>query len=149
MRAVIQRSNWCKVTSEGVPAGEIKKGLTVFLGVRKGDTEKDALYIADKILNLRVFEDDNDRLNFSVKDVNGEIMIISQFTLYGDCRHGRRPSFTDAEEPKTANDLYGRVVELCRESGLKIRTGKFQTYMQVVLENDGPVTILLDSDKLF
>ena len=149
MRAVVQRCNWCKVDSEGEETASIRKGFTVLLGVKKGDTEKDAAYIADKILNLRVFEDENDKLNLSLLDVNGELAIISQFTLYGDVRKGRRPSFTEAELPDRANELYEQVVDICRRAGISVGTGRFRTHMKVALENDGPVTLLLDSEKLF
>lgn len=149
MRAVIQRCNTCRVLSEGTETGKIGRGLAVLLGVGKGDTEADARYIADKLLHLRIFEDDNDKLNLSVLDVGGSLMIVSQFTLYGDCRHGRRPSFTAAEAPERADELYRLVVDLCRKAGAEVGTGKFQTHMTVALENDGPVTILLDSRKEF
>ena len=127
----------------------IGKGLSVLVGVKKGDTEKDAVYIADKILYLRIFEDQDEKLNLSVLDVEGEVSVVSQFTLYGDARHGRRPSFTDAELPGKANLLYEKVVSLIKAAGVKTGTGTFQTYMKVALENDGPVTILLDSEKTF
>lgn len=149
MRAVVQRCNYCEVVSEGEKAGAIKKGLAVLLGVKRGDTEEDAKYIADKILHLRIFEDENDKLNLSVEDVGGELMIVSQFTLYGDCRKGRRPSFIEAEAPDRADELYFKVVEYCRAAGMHVETGRFRTHMQVALENDGPVTILLDSGKSF
>ena len=140
MRSVIQRCNWCRVLSEGKVCGEIGKGLVALLGIKRGDTEEDALYISDKILHLRIFEDENNKMNLSLLDTKGALMIVSQFTLYGDSRHGRRPSFTEAELPKQASRLY---------EGIKVETGNFQTYMQVALENDGPVTLLLDSKKLF
>ena len=110
---------------------------------------KDALYISDKILHLRIFEDENNKMNLSLLDTKGALMIVSQFTLYGDSRHGRRPSFTEAELPKQASRLYEHVVRSCRIEGIKVETGNFQTHMQVALENDGPVTLLLDSKKLF
>lgn len=116
---------------------------------KKGDTEKDALYIADKILHLRIFEDSDDKLNLSVIDVGGEVSIVSQFTLYGDARKGRRPSFTEAERPERAIELYNYVVQLIREAGVTAGTGQFQTHMKINLENDGPVTILLDSERNF
>ena len=108
-----------------------------------------ALYISDKILHLRIFEDENNKMNLSLLDTKGALMIVSQFTLYGDSRHGRRPSFTEAELPKQASRLYEHVVRSCRIEGIKVETGNFQTHMQVALENDGPVTLLLDSEKLF
>lgn len=149
MRAVVQRCNWCRVDSEGKEVSSIGKGLSVLLGVKKGDTEKDADYIADKILHLRIFEDEAGKLNLSLLDIKGELSIVSQFTLYGDARHGRRPSFTEAEAPDKADALYRKVVEKCESEGLTVGTGVFRTYMKVVLENDGPVTILLDSEKNF
>ncbi len=149
MRAVVQRCNWCRVDSEGKEVSSIGKGLSVLLGVKKGDTEKDADYIADKILHLRIFEDEAGKLNLSLLDIQGELSIVSQFTLYGDARHGRRPSFTEAEAPDKADALYHKVVEKCESEGLTVGTGVFRTYMKVALENDGPVTILLDSEKNF
>ena len=149
MRAVVQKCNWCKVDSVGEETASISKGFVVLLGVKKGDTEKEAEYIADKILHLRIFEDENDKLNLSLLDVKGELAIVSQFTLYGDARHGRRPSFTEAEAPDRADELYRLVVEKCEREGLTVGTGVFRTYMKVALENDGPVTILLDSEKNF
>lgn len=127
----------------------IGKGLSVLLGVKKGDSEKDADYIVDKILHLRIFEDEAGKLNLSLLDIKGELSIVSQFTLYGDARHGRRPSFTEAEAPDRADELYRLVVEECEREGLTVGTGVFRTYMKVALENDGPVTILLDSEKNF
>jgi D-aminoacyl-tRNA deacylase len=149
MRAVVQRCNYCTVFSDDVETGRIGAGFVVLLGVKKGDTEADAAYIADKILHLRVFEDENDKLNLSIEDKGGELMIVSQFTLYGDARKGRRPSFFEAAPPDIADALYLKVVELCRAAGIKTETGKFRTHMRVALENDGPVTILLDSEKCF
>lgn len=149
MRAVIQRCACCEVLSEGQLVGSVGQGLVIFLGIKKGDTIKDGIYIADKIMNLRIFEDEEGKLNKSILDVDGELMIVSQFTLYGDCRHGRRPSFFDAEEPLKANKLYEDVVTYCQEKGISVKTGKFQTMMNVKLDNIGPVTILLDSEKVF
>ncbi len=149
MRAVVQRCTHCTVYSDDAETGRIGAGLVVLLGVKKGDTEADAAYIADKILHLRIFEDADDKLNLSVEDKRGELMIVSQFTLYGDARRGRRPSFFEAAEPEAADALYQEVVRLCRASGLRTETGKFRTHMRVALENDGPVTILLDSEKGF
>lgn len=149
MRAVIQRCNWCRVSSEGTPVSSIGKGLSVLLGVKKGDTSKDVIYMADKIMHLRIFEDDNGKLNRSILDIGGEISIVSQFTLYGDVRRGRRPSFTEAELPEKARQLYQEVVDYFRNAGINVGTGEFQTYMKVSLENDGPVTILIDSEKIF
>ena len=149
MRAVIQKCNWCRVDSEGEETASIHQGFMVLLGVKKGDTEKEADYIAEKILHMRIFEDENDKLNLSLLDVGGELAIVSQFTLYGDVRKGRRPSFTEAELPERANELYERVVATCRAAGVSVGTGRFRTHMKVALENDGPVTILLDSEKKF
>ncbi len=149
MRAVVQRCTHCTVYSDDAETGRIGAGLVVLLGVKKGDTDADAAYIADKILHLRIFEDAEDKLNLSVEDKQGELMIVSQFTLYGDARRGRRPSFFEAAEPEAADALYQEVVRLCRASGLRTETGKFRTHMRVALENDGPVTILLDSEKGF
>ena len=127
----------------------IGKGLSVLLGVKKGDSEKDADYIVDKILHLRIFEDEAGKLNLSLLDIKGELSIVSQFTLYGDARKGRRPSFSQAELPERANALYEYVVDICRKAGVSVGTGRFRTHMKVALENDGPVTLLLDSDKNF
>ena len=149
MRAVVQKCNWCRVDSEGEETASIQKGYMVLLGVKKGDTEKDADYIAAQILHMRVFEDENDKLNLSLLDVKGELALVSQFTLYGDVRKGRRPSFTEAELPERANELYEYVVDTCKKAGVSVGTGRFRTHMKVALENDGPVTILLDSEKKF
>ena len=143
MRAVIQRCNSCKVFSEGKEVGNINKGLMVLIGVQRGDSEKDASYIADKIVNLRIFEDESGKMNHSVYTVKGE------FTLYGDCRHGRRPGFTEAETSEAANLLYEKVVMLCKETGIHVVTGRFQTHMNIILDNDGPVTLLIDSSQSF
>ena len=149
MRAVVQRCNWCRVDSEGKEVSSIGKGLSVLLGVKKGDSEKDADYIVDKIVHLRIFEDEAGKLNLSLLDIKGELSIVSQFTLYGDARKGRRPSFSQAELPERANALYEYVVDICRKAGVSVGTGRFRTHMKVALENDGPVTLLLDSDKNF
>lgn len=149
MRAVVQRCSWCRVCSEGEETGRIGQGLAVLLGVGKGDTEADSQYIAEKLLHLRIFEDAEGKMNRSVQDIDGEMMIISQFTLYGDCRHGRRPSFFEAEAPDKADELYQLVVDLCRDGVKSVETGRFRTHMKVDLGNDGPVTILLDSRKAF
>lgn len=149
MRAVIQRCESCSILSEGNPVGSIGRGLVVLLGVKKGDSEKDVEYIANKICQLRVFEDDNQKMNRSLLDISGELAIVSQFTLYGDARKGRRPSFTEAESPERAEELYRKTVEACRAMGIKTETGRFQTDMKISLVNDGPVTILLDSSREF
>lgn len=149
MRAVIQRVSRSKVTVDGNICGEITKGLNVLLGVEKGDTEKDLDYIFDKVVNLRIFEDENEKMNLSVKDIEGEILAISQFTLAGDCRKGRRPSFSNAEKPEEANILYEKFVAMVEAEGIKVQTGKFQHHMIVDIVNDGPVTMLLDSNRVF
>jgi D-tyrosyl-tRNA(Tyr) deacylase len=149
MRAVIQRVNRAQVRVEGKFTGEIGKGLLVLLGVGRGDTPKEADYLLDKIINLRIFEDAGGKMNLSLLDVSGEFMVISQFTLYADCRKGRRPSFTDAGPPEEAQKLYDYFVAEAKNRGLKVATGIFQALMEVELVNFGPVTILLDSSKNF
>lgn len=148
MRAVIQRCNWARVVNDGVETSKTSKGMLVLLGVKKGDTEKDCEYICNKIINMRIFEDENGKMNKSLLESGGELLLVSQFTLYGDVRHGRRPGFIEAELPDRANELYEKTVEMCSKY-VKVGTGKFQTDMKVSLENDGPVTILLDSQKMF
>lgn len=149
MRAVVTRVNNADVKIDGKTVGEISKGLLILLGAAEGDEEKDIKYITDKCLNLRIFEDEHDKMNRSVTDVNGELLVVSQFTLLGDVRKGRRPSFIAAGDPGRAEVMYEAVVGRLRESGLKVATGKFGANMQVASVNDGPVTILLDSNKLF
>ena len=149
MRAVVQKVKKAQVLSEGKLSGEIGQGLVVFLGVTHDDTEDDAKYLAEKAANLRIFEDSEDKLNLSVQDVGGEIMSVSQFTLYGDCRKGRRPSFTQAAKPERVNELYEQFNDYLRKEGLNVATGVFQTQMEVSLVNDGPVTMLLDSKRQF
>ena len=149
MRAVVQKVSRSKVTVDEEVTGSINHGLMVLLGVTHDDTEADAGYLAEKVANLRIFEDEDDKLNLSVKDVQGAILSISQFTLYGDCRKGRRPSFTDAARPEQANALYEVFNECLRQEGVSVETGRFQTHMMVELVNDGPVTLLLDSKKEF
>jgi len=149
MRAVVQKVSRSKVTVDEEVTGSINHGLMVLLGVTHDDTEADAGYLAEKVANLRIFEDEDDKLNLSVKDVQGAILSISQFTLYGDCRKGRRPSFTDAARPEQANALYEVFNERLRQEGVSVETGRFQTHMMVELVNDGPVTLLLDSKKEF
>lgn len=149
MRAVIQRTIRSSVTSEGTETGHIGAGLTVLLGVGRDDDEKDVVYTADKILNLRIFEDEEGKMNQSLLQKGGEMLVVSQFTLYGDVRHGRRPSFTAAAPPDSANRLYEEFVQYVEKQGVRVATGVFQTEMVVSLDNHGPVTILLDSKKEF
>jgi D-tyrosyl-tRNA(Tyr) deacylase len=146
MRAVIQRVRSASVTI-GDDRRNIERGLVVLLGVKSGDTEADAKYLAEKIVNLRIFEDEGGKFNLSVKQIDGSILAVSNFTLYGDCRKGRRPSFTDAAPPDVANVLYEKFVELLKAEGVPVQTGVFQAKMMVNVENDGPVTMLLDSEK--
>lgn len=149
MRAVVQRVSQSRVTVDGAVTGEIKRGLMVLLGVAEGDTEKDAEYMANKISGLRIFMDDEDKMNLSVKDIGGDILAVSQFTLLGDVRKGKRPSFSNAARPDIANELYQKFIEFLRNDGMHVEEGVFQTHMMVDLTNDGPVTILLDSKKTF
>lgn len=149
MRAVVQRVAKASVTSMGNMAGSIEKGLCVLLGVERGDTEKDAVYMAGKIVKLRIFEDENEKMNLSVKDVAGDVLCVSQFTLLGDARGQNRPGFTQAENPQRADELYELVCAEMRKLGVRVETGVFRTHMQVSLVNDGPVTLLLDSRKTF
>lgn len=149
MRAVVQRVDKAKVTVDGKIVGEISRGLMVLVGVVEGDTEKDVQYLADKVTGLRIFEDEAEKMNLSVKDIGGEILSVSQFTLYGDCRKGKRPSFDKAAKTETAIVLYEKFNELCRQQNIKVETGVFGAHMLVELANNGPVTILLDSSKMF
>jgi D-aminoacyl-tRNA deacylase len=149
MRAVVQRVGRASVEVEGALVGKIGLGWLVFQGVARGDTDHDAAWLAEKILNLRAFEDEQGKMNRSVVDVRGGILVVSQFTLLADCRTGRRPSFIDAADPAEAERLYHKFNELLRPSGLTISTGSFRAMMKVELINDGPVTLLLDSRKQF
>lgn len=149
MRAVVQRVSSSKVTVDEEIVGQIDNGLLVLLGVTHDDESKDVDYMVEKITNLRIFEDENDKMNLSLKDVGGEILAVSQFTLYGDCRKGRRPSFTEAARPEKANPLYEEFVTKIENQGIKVGTGKFGAHMMVDLTNDGPVTMLLESRKEF
>lgn len=148
MRAVVQRVKEGSVEIENKEVGRIAQGLVILLGVGQDDNEKDAEYLAGKIINLRIFEDKEGKMNFSAKDINGQILVISQFTLYGDCKKGRRPSFISAALPERAEKLYEYFVRCIKNYGLKIENGEFQAMMLVKIYNDGPVTILLDSEKL-
>ena len=147
MRAVIQRVSEARVTVGAEIVGQIGAGLCILLGVGKEDKESNAAMLADKIKNLRIFEDDQGKMNRSVTDVGGELLVVSQFTLYGDCRKGNRPSFSDAAPPADAERLYRYFTQCLRDSGLGVATGEFQAHMKVELTNDGPVTILLDSRR--
>ncbi|MCH1967483.1 D-aminoacyl-tRNA deacylase [Paraclostridium sordellii] len=149
MRAVVQRVASSKVIVDESTIGEINKGLLILLGVTHEDTSKDVDYLLDKIVNLRIFEDENDKMNLSLKDVNGELLVVSQFTLYGDCRKGRRPNFTNAAKPDLATSLYEEFIDKAKKEGIKVGTGKFGAHMMVDLVNYGPVTILIDSEKTF
>jgi D-tyrosyl-tRNA(Tyr) deacylase len=147
MKAVIQRVKSAQVYVDGRLSGKIGSGLLVFVGVGKGDDENDVSYLVSKLPDLRIFEDTSGKFNLSLRELKGEMLIVSQFTLYGDCKKGRRPSFTEAEEPTTAKTLYERLINRLREQGIPIQTGEFQAKMEVHLVNDGPVTLLLDSRK--
>ena len=149
MRAVVQRVSKANVTVNDEITGRSEKGLMILLGVEDGDTMVDVKYMVEKITNLRIFEDENEKLNLSVLDIEGEILVVSQFTLLGDCRKGRRPNFMKAAKPEVANKLYEDFVSLTREKGIKVGTGVFREHMVVNLSNDGPVTILIDSKKVF
>jgi D-tyrosyl-tRNA(Tyr) deacylase len=149
MRAVVQRVSRAKVTVNGEVAGQIKQGLLVLLGVGQADTDADADYLAEKVAGLRVFEDEGGKMNLSLADVGGAVLAVSQFTLYGDVRRGKRPSFDAAARPERARELYEYFVGRIRSAGLPCETGRFQEMMDVELVNDGPVTILLDSGKGF
>jgi len=146
---VCQRVLQAQVETEGRSVGQIDKGLLVYLSVGKGDTIKDAEFMAEKLVNLRIFSDEAGKMNRSVLDVGGAILLVSNFTLHGDCRKGRRPSFDAAAEPELAQQLYEKVIELIAEHGVAVEKGVFGEYMQVSSINDGPVTFLLDSNRLF
>ncbi len=145
MRAVVQRVSHAQVKVDGKVVGKIEKGYLVLLGVKEGDTTKEADFLANKVVNLRVFEDENDKMNLSIKDVGGEMLIVSQFTLYGDASHGNRPSFTEAARPEEANSLYEYFCEKVGQE-VHVEKGVFQAEMKVDLLNDGPVTILLEKE---
>ena len=149
MKALLQRVTRASVSIDNEEVGKIGKGLVVFLGVASGDTEKDAQYLAQKIVNLRIFADKEGKFNLSALDINAELLLVSQFTLLADTKKGRRPSFTEAAAPAQAEELFQYFVEQTRATGLKVATGRFQAYMQVEIHNDGPVTIMLDSSEKF
>ncbi len=149
MRAVVQRVSSSKVSVDEEVVGQINRGLMVLLGVTHSDTSKDVDYMVDKVTNLRIFEDEDEKMNLSLKDIKGELLVVSQFTLYGDARKGRRPSFSEAARPEVANPLYEEFIEKIKQQGINVGTGKFGAHMMVDLTNDGPVTILLESTKQF
>lgn len=149
MRVVVQKVTKAKVTVEAENVGQINSGFLVFLGVSIDDTDADVKYLLEKIINLRIFEDENNKMNLSLLDVKGELLVVSQFTLYADCRKGRRPSFSKAASPEIANKLYQEFINMAKSKGIKVDTGKFRADMLVEILNDGPVTILLDSKKIF
>ena len=149
MRAVVQRVTEASVTVENNTVGKIGNGFLVFLGVYDDDSEEDVKYLAEKITKLRVFEDENNKMNLSLSDISGKLLIVSQFTLCGDCRKGRRPSFDKAGNPKHAKELYEMFIHYCRELNFTVESGIFGADMKVSLLNDGPVTLLLDSKKCF
>ncbi len=149
MRAVVQRVKESKVEVKGETVGSIGAGLLILLGLGEDDTEKDSLYMANKIVNLRIFPDAEEHMNISLLDTGGAALVVSQFTIWGDCRKGRRPSFTKAARPEKAKELYEHFVELLKEKGIQVATGRFQEMMDVYLINDGPVTFILDSSKKF
>lgn len=148
MRAVLQRVKHAKVTIDGRVSGEIGTGFLILLGVAPEDTSEEALYLAKKCVGLRVFEDENDKMNLALADVGGKILAVSQFTLYADCRKGKRPNFTRAAKGDQARELYKYFVDCCRGLGVETQTGEFGADMKVELLNDGPVTIMLDTDEL-
>lgn len=149
MRAVVQRVSRASVAVAGEITGEIGAGILVLLGIGHGDSEKDAEYLADKVVHLRIFADTADKMNLSLQDTGGAILVVSQFTLHGDCRKGRRPSYNEAAPPLRAERLYEYFVTALRNLDVPVATGRFQAIMEVSLVNDGPVTILLDSEKKF
>jgi D-tyrosyl-tRNA(Tyr) deacylase len=149
MRAVIQRVSQAAVQAEGEEVGDIGPGLVVLLGIHGSDTARELAWMSDKIINLRIFPDREGKMNKSLADIDGEMLIVSQFTLYGDCRKGRRPGYSEAARPEQAAALYEQFVSEVNKKGIRTATGQFQAYMQVSLVNDGPVTLMLDSAKTF
>ncbi len=148
MRAVLTRVSRASVSIDGRVAGQIGKGFLILLGVGQNDTEAQCLKLADKLTGLRIFDDDNDKMNWSLTDVGGEILVISQFTLYGNCKKGRRPEYLAAARPELAIPLYEKFVQACRDKGFHVETGEFGADMQVESVNDGPVTLVVDTDQL-
>lgn len=148
MRALIQRVKRASVTVNSEVTGKINNGLLIFLGVGEDDTEKQVQYLVEKCTGLRIFTDEQDKMNLSVKDINGEILVVSQFTLFGDCKKGKRPSFVRAARPETAIPLYESFIAHCKNTGLNVQTGEFGADMQIELINDGPVTIWLDTEEM-
>ena len=148
MRAVLTRVKHASVTIDGKVHGQIGEGFLILLGVTHEDTEAQAVKLADKLTGLRIFEDENDKMNRSLEDVKGQLLIVSQFTLYGNCKKGRRPEFLAAARPEVAIPLYEKLVQLCRDKGFHTETGEFGAYMQVESLNDGPVTLVVDTDQL-
>jgi len=149
VKALLQRVSGAGVTVAGEEVGRIGRGLVVFVGVAEGDTERDARYLVEKLVNLRIFSDDNEKFNLSARDTGGELLLVSQFTLLAETRRGRRPSFVAAAAPQEAERLFDYTVELARASGLRVATGRFQQHMVVDIQNDGPVTVMLDSRDKF
>jgi len=149
VKALLQRVTSASVSINGAVVGQISQGLVVFIGIASGDTERDVEYLVPKLISLRIFADPEGKLNLSARDIDAELLLISQFTLLADTRKGRRPSFTDAAPPAEAERLFQKFIDQARSSGLKVATGKFQQYMQVAIHNDGPVTIMLDSRDKF
>jgi D-tyrosyl-tRNA(Tyr) deacylase len=148
MKAVVQRVSKASVQVDNQIISQIKQGMLILLGVKKGDTKKEAELLAKKIINLRIFSDKEDKMNLSLLDIKGQIIVVSQFTLYGNCKKGRRPSFIHAALPETADSLYQYFVQCLKDYNVLVETGQFQAFMQVKLINDGPVTFILDSDEL-
>ena len=148
MRAVLTRVKSASVTIDGACVGSIGKGFLILLGVGPNDTERECRYLAEKALGLRIFEDENGKMNLGLEAVQGEVMVVSQFTLYGNCRKGRRPSFTDAAGPELGNAMYEKFLSVCEELGYPPQHGRFGAYMKVESINDGPITLILDTDQL-
>jgi D-tyrosyl-tRNA(Tyr) deacylase len=149
MRCVVQRVSRARVTVDGISIGSIEAGFVVLVGAEEGDVQSDMRYCADKIIGLRVFDDDAGKMNLSIRDAGGAVLLISQFTLAGDARHGRRPSFSRAARPEDAEPMLNQMIEYIAAAGITVESGRFQAHMEVELVNDGPVTILLDSKKTF